>query len=95
MPDAAQGWGEGGVWEVSFADGGPYRVAVRWAEPAGAREIDLKIGGQSHRSTLADGATEVVFANLAVNPGDTQVSVKVGGKTDRESVPRFVTFRKE
>lgn len=94
VPDNAKGWGEGGTWEVSFADGGPYEVAVRWAEPVGKREIALHVGGQIHKGTLADGATEVVFSGLEVKKGDSQVSVDAEGEIDRDSVLRFVTFRK-
>ncbi|MEM9016438.1 MAG: arylsulfatase [Verrucomicrobiota bacterium] len=95
VPNGAQGWGEGGKWHVRFAAEGPYRVAIRWKESIGAREVTLKIGEELYRGALQEGATEVVFPELLVSPGDTLVSVEMDGGMKRETVLRFVTFQKK
>ena len=86
------GWGGKGKWMVTFANSGPYQVAISWEEAIGAREIVLEIGDERIKGQLEEGSTKLVFPVVKAPTGDTSISVDIG---DKKSIPRFVTFTKK
>ena len=95
VPTGAQGWGEGGTWQVEFAEAGEYSVSVRWTSPIGKRKVDLHVGDQVFSGSLDADGSEVIFSGVKVEKGESQVAVDVSGKLNRDSVLRFVTFEKK
>ncbi|MDF1861378.1 MAG: arylsulfatase [Verrucomicrobiales bacterium] len=91
----AQGWGDGGEWQVQSVNEGPYTASVRWENPIGERDVVLKIGDELYAGSLEEGASQVTFSEVTLPRGNTTVSVDVGGKIGKDELLRFVTFERK